>query len=176
MNKVEIKARLEESYQTFTKYTHQLSKDEYEYAPEGKWNAGEQTLHLIKSIKPVAMGLGMPKFLIKWKFGKANRPSRTYDELVERYKRGLADNAGIAPKDYAPSKVKHAQASELDKKLLGYIELINNKLAKWSEDELDQYIAPHPLIGKITFREVLYFTIYHAQHHQLQIKLHLKGV
>ena len=114
--------------------------------------------------------------MIKWKFGKANRLSRTYDELVERYKRGLAENPGIAPKEYAPSKVKHEQATELDKKLLGYIELINNKLAKWSEDELDQFIAPHPLIGKITFREVLYFTIYHAQHHQLQIKLHLKGV
>lgn len=176
MNKVEIKARLEESYQTFTKYTHVLSKDEYEYAPEGKWNAGEQTVHLIKSIKPVAMGLGMPKFLIKWKFGKANRPSRSYDELVERYKRGLAENPGIAPKEYAPSQVKHTQAAELDKKLLSYIELINNKLAKWSEDELDQFIAPHPLIGKITFREVLYFTIYHAQHHQLQIKRYLKGV
>ncbi len=176
MNKVEIKARLEESYDAFIQYTHQLSKDEYEYAPEGKWNAGEQTLHLIKSVKPVAKGLGMPKFLIKYNFGKANRPSRDFDGLVERYKRGLAENPGIAPKNYAPSKVKHEQAAELNKKLKSYIEVINTKLAKWNEEQLDTYVAPHPLIGKLTFREVLYFTIYHAQHHQLQIKRYLKGV
>jgi len=176
MNKVEIKARLEESYDVFLKYTQQLSQDEYEYAPKGKWNAGEQTLHLIKSVKPVAKGLAMPKFLIKYNFGQANRPSRDYDGLVARYQRGLAENPGIAPKAYAPARVTQKQSVELDKKLRGYIEAINSKLAKWSEEQLDQFVAPHPLIGKITFREVLYFTIYHAQHHQNQIKRYLKGV
>ena len=162
MNKVEIKARLEESYDAFIHYTQELSKDEYEYAPDGKWNAGEQTLHLIKSLKPVAKGIGMPKFLIKYNFGKANRPSRDFDGLVERYKKGLAENSGIAPKNYAPSKVKYEQAADLDKKLKSYIDTINNKLSKWNEEQLDTYVAPHPLIGKLTFREILYFTIYHA--------------
>ncbi|HRH60621.1 MAG TPA: DinB family protein, partial [Chitinophagaceae bacterium] len=38
---------------------------------------------------------------------------------------------------------------------------VNNK----PEDELDVYILPHPLLGKLTLREMLYFTIYHAEHH-----------
>ena len=56
------------------------------------------------------------------------------------------------------------------------IEDITTLLDKWSEQQLDKIIAPHPLLGKLTFREILYFTIYHAKHHQLQIKRHLKGI
>lgn len=38
-------------------------------------------------------------------------------------------------------------------------------IQKYSEQELDQTILPHPLLGKITLREMLYFTIYHVEHH-----------
>lgn len=176
MNKVEIKARLEESYHQFLDYTSKLSKDEYEYAPEGKWNAGEQTLHLIKSVKPVAKGLGMPKFLLKYKFGKANRPSKGYDELVEKYRSKLEDMPYQAPAAFSPSSVNHSQGKELDNKLRKHIASINEKLAKWNEDQLDEFIVPHPLLGKITLRELFYFTIYHAHHHQLLIKQYLKGI
>jgi len=41
---------------------------------------------------------------------------------------------------------------------------------KWKEPQLDQYIAPHPLLGKITLRELCYFTIYHTKHHLNIIK------
>ena len=41
---------------------------------------------------------------------------------------------------------------------------------KWKDAQLDQYIAPHPLLGKITVRELCYFTIYHTQHHLNIIK------
>lgn len=33
-------------------------------------------------------------------------------------------------------------------------------------DELDKYILPHPLLGKLTIREMMYFTIYHVEHHK----------
>lgn len=176
MNKVEIKSRLEESYDAFTKYTHNLSKDEYEYAPEGKWNAGEQTLHLIKSVKPVAHGLGLPKFILKYKFGKANRPSKSYDELVTKYRSKLEGQNYKAPAAYSPSKIKFEQEKELNATLKKHVIVLNTKLIKWSEEQLDEFIVPHPLLGKLTVRELFYFTIYHAQHHQLQIKRYLKGV
>ena len=31
--------------------------------------------------------------------------------------------------------------------------------------DLDVYILPHPLLGKVTLREMLYFTIHHNEHH-----------
>ena len=33
------------------------------------------------------------------------------------------------------------------------------------EKDLDFYVLPHPLIGKLTLREMLFFCIYHVQHH-----------
>lgn len=176
MNKVEIKSRLEESYTTFVHYLDSLSKDEYEYAPEGKWCAGEQAEHLIKSTAPVVKALSYPKFMIRYKFGKANRPSRTYDELVERYLSRLNETQYKVGAAFQPKSASIVRQKKLRDKQLDLITQINQKLNKWSEDELDQYIFPHPLLGKITGRELLYFTIYHAQHHHQLIKRYLKGV
>ncbi|MBK7609450.1 MAG: hypothetical protein IPI18_20745 [Saprospiraceae bacterium] len=36
----------------------------------------------------------------------------------------------------------------------------------FSEAEIDRYLIPHPLVGKITMREMFYFTVFHAGHHQ----------
>ena len=52
--------------------------------------------------------------------------------------------------------------------------LIGNIEKKWSDAKLDKYIAPHPLLGKITLRELAYFTIYHIQHHLSIIRKRLE--
>ena len=44
----------------------------------------------------------------------------------------------------------------------------------WKDTQLDQYIVPHPLLGKITLREMGYFTIYHVQHHDAIIRERLE--
>jgi hypothetical protein len=41
---------------------------------------------------------------------------------------------------------------------------------KWKEEEPDKYIVGHPLLGKITVRELGYFNIYHTLHHLDSIK------
>ena len=53
--------------------------------------------------------------------------------------------------------------------------LINALQTKWDDKQLDKYLAPHPLLGKITLRELSYFTIYHTEHHLLIIKERLAG-
>ena len=39
---------------------------------------------------------------------------------------------------------------------------------KWQENDLDRYQLPHPLLGKLTIREMLYFAIYHNLRHASQ--------
>lgn len=39
------------------------------------------------------------------------------------------------------------------------------KIPAWSEAALDRYQLPHPLLGKLTVREMLFFTVYHNAHH-----------
>ncbi|MGH7601660.1 MAG: DinB family protein, partial [bacterium] len=38
-------------------------------------------------------------------------------------------------------------------------------LQRWDENSLDKYLLPHPLMGKLTIREMLFFTLYHDVHH-----------
>jgi len=44
------------------------------------------------------------------------------------------------------------------------------RTALLSENNLDNYQIPHPLIGLLTCREFLYFTHYHTMHHFNTIK------
>ncbi|UPT65903.1 MAG: DinB family protein [Sphingobacteriales bacterium JAD_PAG50586_3] len=34
-----------------------------------------------------------------------------------------------------------------------------------SDSKLDTYLVPHPLLGKVTLREILFFTILHTEVH-----------
>ena len=53
------------------------------------------------------------------------------------------------------------QWSKVNAELLSAVE-------KWDETELDQYMLPHPILGKLTVREMLFFTIYHNLRHASQ--------
>lgn len=176
MNRAEIIGKLEEVHGRLTDFLIHLSQDEYEYAPDGKWNAGQQAEHLSKSIRAVSTGLTIPKMMIGYKFGKANRPSREYLELVEYYQNKLGDFNGPAPSAYSPGKVKFVNARKNVTNLKDAVEQLIKKLEGWSGSDMDKYIFPHPLMGKVTVREMLYFTIYHAEHHHGLIRRYLKGV
>jgi len=41
---------------------------------------------------------------------------------------------------------------------------------KWTEEQLDNYCVAHPILGKLTMRELAYFTIYHNIHHMETIR------
>jgi len=59
-------------------------------------------------------------------------------------------------------KALHALLAKLEKQIRGY-----------SEETLDTLILPHPLLGKITLREMIYFTAYHAEHHEELVRKYL---
>ncbi len=111
----------------------------------------------------------LPKFLLRYQFGLTNRPPRSYEELVARYLKALDGRAAVAPKRFTPEQIgreaKQRQTIQFNKLINRLMQLVN----KWSEDDLDLYVIPHPLMGKLTFREILYFTIYHVQHHKKQM-------
>ena len=133
-------------------------------APDGAWTAGQHLLHMIKSTKPLAVGAGYPRILLRWKFGKTAGVSASYEEVVDRYKGKLAEG-GQATGEFVPRKVESKERDVLVKRQKNEMSVLVNNLHKWSEKNLDNTAVPHPLIGKITLREMLYFTIYHLEHH-----------
>ena len=155
---------LNEKVDAFNNYITQLSKEQFEATPNSKWSAGQNLDHLIRAIKPLQLAYGLPKIALRIMFGKTNRRSKTYDELVAKYKAKLAAG-GRASGPFIPPFISFEKKDELIKKYTSQKQKLVAKIERQSEKNLDVYILPHPLLGKVTLREMLYFTIHHNEHH-----------
>jgi hypothetical protein len=139
----------------------------------GKWNGAQQTDHLTIANTVTALGFAMPRPVLKALFGTSNRISHSYDEIVFRYQSKLSGGA----------KASFAFQPRLslipNKKLVTglwnrSVDGLIGALASWDEADLDTYLLAHPILGKVTMREMLYFTIYHVRHHRLNLEAQLK--
>ncbi len=164
MTSSHIIGMLKGSHFEFTAMIASLSEEQFLQAEPGKWSPGQQLDHLVRSVAPLERALNLPKFIPRMLFGKANRPSRSYDEVVARYHDKLAQG-GKASGKYVPAAVTVAQRDALIDKLNDLVEKLSRSLGSYREEDLDTILLPHPLLGKLTLREMLYFTIYHVQHH-----------
>jgi hypothetical protein len=164
MNKSEIIQSIQTNHQQFADYILSLSVDEFLHRKKDKWTAGQQVAHIVKSVSPVNMAFGLPRIAPRLLFGKSTRASKTYEELVNKYKEKLA-KGGKASGRFVPKDAGIQEKPLLPKQMMYYVDQLCNQVNKASEEELDIYILPHPLLGKLTFREMLYFTAYHVEHH-----------
>jgi hypothetical protein len=140
----------------------------WEFRPSNdKWTAGQHVIHLVQSTQPLLKALKLPIFLLKWRFGKSNRPSRTYDEVVKRYQEKLAA-AGPGVVGPFSRNMPQSNSVEIDiwfDQLERLTQKINQKTSQLSNTQLDTVLLPHPLMGKMTLREMLMWNTYHTKHH-----------
>jgi hypothetical protein len=162
-------------HEDFIDYITGLDENAFHFSFEGKWTAGQQMDHIRKSVSILNWVLRLPKWFLRWYFPKANRPSRSYDELVKRYHEKLA-KGGVAPSRFAPNLVPYYRREALVNQLHAEVRRLIKLFQKFSEKEMDKMIVPHPLLGKITVREMAYFTIYHVQHHEAITKRNLQNL
>ncbi len=95
--------------------------------------------------------------------------SRSYGDLVERYQAVLA-HGGKAGRftpspGRPPADLRSWQRGLVAECALGVAGL-GRAVSSWSEADLDRCRLPHPLLGKLTVREMLFFTLYHYEHHR----------
>lgn len=131
-----------------------------------KWSIAENVQHLVLSAKPLNLAFSLPKILFTILFGKPYRKSYSYDEIVKRYQQLLKDGA-VAPGAYVPKSVPlKGDKTEVVNRFKKTYQTLLSKLHQWSDEELDKYFLPHPLLGKLTVREMICFTAYHISHHR----------
>ena len=172
MNKDEIIQASKNIFNRFTTTCLQIPDEIFFLQSGEKWSISQNADHLIRAVKTTRLAYSLPKFFIRVCFGKPNRSSKTYDDLVAKYKLKL-EQGGKASGRYIPKITtikKFPLIQKWQKENEKYLESLE---LKWSDDQLDQYIAPHPLLGKLTLRELCYFTIYHTGHHLNIIKARL---
>jgi len=149
------------------------------FAPQGQsWSPAWHVRHLTKANFPVARALRLPKLVPRLLFGGASAPSRSFEKLREDYRARLAagGQAGrFAPSDkpLPPDLVAWRQeiAAVYGKSVSDW----TSASERWSEKDLDRVRLPHPLLGKLTVREMLFFTLYHSAHHMAIVARRLAG-
>ncbi len=145
-----------------------IAPDHFFRRPEPEvWSPGENVIHLVKSVKAVAGGMGQPKLLLRGLFGTA-RGSARYAEVRARYLQALADGAVASGRYVPPASPAAGVEASRDRALAGWQRASGSLVkvvGKWRESALDKYRLPHPVLGKISVREMLFFTHYHDLHH-----------
>lgn len=173
MKKEIILNKLNENHKSFIDYLSNLAKKEFELSVHKKWTAGQQLEHIVLCVKGLVLFFSLDKATIEQDFGSTSRQGRSYEALLREY----TDNSGggwKAPVRYIPETNTINKRENLIQTLEGLIKELGFKIETFTEQELDSLQIPHPSLGILTLREMLYNAIYHVEHHLLIVQGDLK--
>ena len=164
----QIAAELLRLHEECEAYLRALPAEAFVQPQGAKWSPAEHVRHLLKSVRPVALALGLPRFILRLRFGRASAASRSFEVMRDTYRARLA--AGATAGRFTPSpQAPPGDAAAYREAVLGSWRAANADLGKriagWDEGALDRYLLPHPALGKLTVREMLFFSLYHNAHH-----------
>ena len=173
MKKQELLDALLANHKQFLATLKTLSEEELVTAPTGKWTALQQLDHLRITLDAVNLVFKLPFFVVKWYFGKSNRPSKTYDEFVAKYQMKAANNTAAGLEKYAPKMKTVKEYASLIQALEKSVARMHKGVSEKTEAQFEELMLPHPLVGRGTLREMLYFSVYHPLHHENLVKQYL---
>ena len=143
--------------------------------PGVKWSVAENVQRLIIATRLSTLAYTLPLFLVRLIGGTQPAAAMSYDELALKYKTILAKGAKAGklytPKPMALKYGKEMMLSNWANAPGGFVKALSNV----TETRLDNYAVKHPLLGRISLRELGYFTAYHTEHHLSIIKNRLTG-
>jgi hypothetical protein len=167
MEKQQIHNLINDKHASLIHFLSTHDDQKWNKGPEGKWATGQHIVHLTQSTEPLNKALKVPKLILQYKFGKANRPCRSYDEVVKRYLEKLAklDGKIVSPYSNKMPKTPPIGKEKLIAELTNQKNILLKRLNKISEKQLDKYLIPHPAMGRMIMREIIMWSAYHTEHH-----------
>ncbi len=165
-DKEQLAAELEANLQALLHWVEAQDDERFSWKPAAdKWSTGQHLIHLIKSTKPLNIAYRLPYFVLGWWQGLNNREERSYDGLVQRYQEKLAKVTVAAPAGFQPEPAKQEDKQQIIAELERQTHRLMKTMRRQNENAMGRYLLPHPLLGRLTLREMLYFTVYHMSHH-----------
>lgn len=173
MEKLAIKEQLKKTISDCRAVASSVEANLFFTNLNNKWSIGENLVHLEKSAKSVNKALAMPKEVLS-SFGKPMQASSTYQNILDRYHAvlatGVTATGGFVPQVSVPAASE--VVAEMQKIFVGFDaqhQTLLNALETFTDEDLDKYQLPHPVLGNLTLREMYYFMDLHIRHHQKAI-------
>lgn len=169
---VELTAALGRVQEEADAYLRALPPTVFFAAQGAAWSPAEHARHLGKSLSPLTRVLRWPRPVIGLLFGRHRGPGRAFADLRRDYQATLAAGAQagrFAPSVQPPPTDLAAGRDAILGRLAVTVRAVQIALQRWPEPALDQYRLPHPLLGRLTVREMLAFSVYHHAHHLRRI-------
>lgn len=165
--KEEIQSAFTAEHKAVFTFFGQIALADFYQAPPNVWTPAENLRHLTQSSAPVVLALRLPKILLRLRFGQAKHASRSLTTVRTEYTDVALAGGGVASGAYVPNitETTEAKKQQLLEQWQETGQKLEKALAKWSENDLDRLAVEHPLLGKQTIRELLFFTLYHNLHH-----------
>ena len=164
-----LQDQLRRSSVEFSELVSSLSPEVFVQNTGGKWSAGQDLHHLVKTLGVIFTGFRLPMWLARLVFSRADRPSKTYAEFGERYRIKMKV-AHKAPSFVLPKPVSAEKREKLLRDLATVTDGFCARLSVLHESDLDKIAAPHPLFGKVTLREMVMSAWLHTDHHTNMLK------
>ena len=166
-NRRAIIEALETAHETGVDYWSGFTTAEF-FAPLGDhWSPAEHVRHLTRSMTPLLPVLRVPRVALRFAFGAATEPSRSYEQIEAMYEKVLS--AGGTAGRFAPSPEQSGGDTARRNAIMDAhsetLRGLTQAMDRWTEAQLDAHRLPHPLLGKLTVREMMLFTLLHNQHH-----------
>jgi hypothetical protein len=168
MNKQELIKTFSDNHHTVITYIQALPDPHFSYRNHEKWTAGQQLRHILLTLLPFPKVLQSKDFIAQ-KFGTLQRTTWDYNTVRNNYLK----TSRQAPSQFLPEEILPSQKAGLIAQLEEVLATINQLFVLYNEEELDSLVLPHPLLGKLSIREMFYLMSYHPLHHLNQIKEHL---
>jgi hypothetical protein len=154
------------------RYWQALSPEEFVEPMGSAWSPADHVRHLTKSLQPVASAMRMPKVVLRLMFGTSGAVSRGYRDIVALYHEALR-KGGKAGR-YAPEpRGEIGDATDYRREVLtkhhATVDDLATEVVDWSHAHIDALRLPHPLLGKLTVREMVLWSLYHNLHHVLVV-------
>lgn len=169
INKAQIVQAIQQSHQALWQTCEQLSAAQQQQQESGRWSALQHVHHIQKGLGAFVRYLQLDKQTITTTFGLADHASVSVEALLEQYHLKLGEGIQSTSR-FNPDETTTLVLSEMKEQGASYLLALEQALHNWSESELDTYACPHPALGNLTVRELLYFTSFHATHHENGIK------
>lgn len=172
----EIREALTVETEAVHTFFESVDEDLFFTVPPDVWSPAENLVHLIQSVSPVVRALNLPKMALRLRFGNAKHHSRPLAEVRHTYVNEALAGGAVAGGSFLP-QVKEESIEERARMLVKWQEkgvALVEAIGKWDEKELDELVLPHPLLGDMTVREILFFTLYHNMHHVNDVQRLLK--